>query len=288
MNLPKKVEERLVENLKKYQPIITSARDRDVNESDTVTIVSDLLSDLFGYNKYTEVTREYAIKGTFCDLAVKIENKVYMLIEVKAIGLELKDFHTRQAVDYAVNLGIDWVILTNGFTWKVYKVLFSKPVSSDLVMEFNIPELSHKNQQHREQLFLLTKEAINKSALQEFHALRQATNRFCLAAVVLSDAILNVIRREIRRMNPSIQIQPEELKEILVQEVIKREVLENDGFKEAVKKINRSLGRQLRATTEKEKKEETQQGITADAETEPIVDSISLKEEEPKSGEITE
>lgn len=89
-------------------------------------------------------------------------------------------------------------------------------------------------------------------------------------------------------MNPSIQIQPEELKEILVQEVIKREVLENDGFKEAVKKINRSLGRQLRATTEKEKKEETQQGITADAETEPIVDSISLKEEEPKSGEITE
>ena len=35
-------------------------------------IVADILSEIFGYDKYNEVTSEYAIKGTYCDLAIKL------------------------------------------------------------------------------------------------------------------------------------------------------------------------------------------------------------------------
>lgn len=74
-NIPKKVRERIVDSLQKYQPIIQSAIARDVNETDTVTIIKDFFSDCFGYDKYSELTSEFAIKGTFCDLAVKIEDR---------------------------------------------------------------------------------------------------------------------------------------------------------------------------------------------------------------------
>src|SRR4051812_34306163 len=120
--LSKKTIERITVGLKRFQPVLQSAKDRDVNESDTVVIVADLLQDVFGYDKYAEITSEHMIRGTFCDLAVKLDGALALLIEVKAIGLELKDAHIKQAVDYAANQGCDWVVLTNGIVWRVYKV----------------------------------------------------------------------------------------------------------------------------------------------------------------------
>src|SRR3954469_23313372 len=112
--IPSKVEDRLVTAIKRFQPVIASAKARDVNESDTVIIVTDLLAELFGYDKYSEITSEHAIRGTFCDLAVRLDGAIRLLLEVKAIGLELKDAYVKQAVDYAANQGVDWVVLTNG------------------------------------------------------------------------------------------------------------------------------------------------------------------------------
>lgn len=57
-NIPKKVIERLVTGIKRYQPILSSAKARDVGETDTVTIVKDMMADVFGYDKYTELTSD--------------------------------------------------------------------------------------------------------------------------------------------------------------------------------------------------------------------------------------
>ena len=113
---------------------LMAAKARDVGESDTVTIVTDMLADVFGYEKYSEITSEYSIRGTFCDLATKIDGTLQTLIEVKAIGLELKDSHVKQAVDYAANQGVDWVLLTNGISWRVYHIIFAKPIDQELVI----------------------------------------------------------------------------------------------------------------------------------------------------------
>lgn len=49
-----------------------------------MTIVKDLLSEVFGFDKYAELTSEL-IRGTYCDLAVKLDGKPRVLIEVKAM-----------------------------------------------------------------------------------------------------------------------------------------------------------------------------------------------------------
>ena len=122
VKIPKKVLERLIKEIGKYQRVLQTAKDRDVNESDTVTIITDMLAGIFGFDKYTEITSEQAIRGTYCDLAVKLDGKIKYLIEVKAIGLNLKENHLRQAVGYGANHGIPWVVLTNGIDWQIYKI----------------------------------------------------------------------------------------------------------------------------------------------------------------------
>jgi len=48
MAVPKKVAERLVSGVKQFLPILALAKQRDVGEADTVTIVKDMLADVFG------------------------------------------------------------------------------------------------------------------------------------------------------------------------------------------------------------------------------------------------
>ena len=98
--VPKRVSDRLVRSVAKFQQVLSIAKDRDVNESDTVSIIKDILAEVFGYDKYLDVTSEFAVRSTYCDLAIKMDNTVEYLIEAKAIGLDLKEGHLRQAIDY--------------------------------------------------------------------------------------------------------------------------------------------------------------------------------------------
>ena len=133
MAIPKRVSQRIQQGLKKYAPILDEARKRDVNEADTVTIVKGILSDVFGWDPFFEVTAEYTIRGTYVDLAVKSDDTIHYLVEVKAIGADLRSNHLRQAVNYAANHGIEWVVLTNGADWQAHRVTFGRPISNDLV-----------------------------------------------------------------------------------------------------------------------------------------------------------
>lgn len=246
MPVPKKVAERLTAGIKRYQPILAAAKVRDVGEADTVTIVKDMLGDVFGYDKYSEVTSEFAIRGTYCDLAIKVDTVLHTLIEVKAVGLDLKEAHVKQAVDYAVNQGVDWVLLTNGNCWRVYRVVFSKPVEQELVVDIDFSALSTRSEADLDRLFLWCKEGWQKSVLSEYHTQRQALSRFFVGAMLLTDPVLDVIRRELRRVSPDVKIDPEQIRAVLSAEVIKREVLEGDKADDARKKITRAANKVLR------------------------------------------
>jgi hypothetical protein len=245
MAIPSRVSERLAAGVKRFQPILSAAKSRDVNESDTSMIVTDVLADVFGYDKYSEVTRELCIRGTYCDLATRIDGKFQMIIEVKAIGLELKDAHVKQAVDYAANLGVEWVALTNGNLWRVYRVIFAKPIDAELVLDIDLLDLNSKSADHLESVYLLTRESMLKSGLYAYHDHLQATNKFYLAAVVLSDPVLETVRRELRRLSDA-KVEIDDLREALKLEVLKREVIEGEKADGARKKVSKAAGKMLR------------------------------------------
>jgi len=271
-----KFQTRLVAGIKKFQNVLNIAKAKDINESDTTVIVTDMLSELFGYDKYLEVTSEYAIKKTYCDLALKIGGQIRFLLEVKAIGLDLKDDHIKQVIDYGANAGIDWVILTNGCVWRVYKITYAKPIDKELVYEFDILKLNSKKQNDLDMLYYVCKESTGKikSALDDYYLQKQILSRFFIGQVILTETVIDIIRKYIKKITPEVKVTNEEIKEILLSEVLKREVLEGNKVEEAKKRISKSLKASAKKETEKVDKEKSDE------------DKLLEFEEESKKGKI--
>lgn len=244
-SIPKKVGDRLAKQVARFQRIIRDAKDRDVNESDTVTIITDMLSDVFGFDKYSEVTSEQAIRGTYCDLAVKLDGKIQYLMEVKAVGLTLKENHLRQAVNYGANQGIPWVVLTNGVCWEIYKILFEKPVGFEHVCSIDFLALSPRKADHQQHLFILCREGLAKAAIEDFHEHVQIVNRFVLGALIQTDPVMSLLRRELKRLAPGAKVEMAEVRDLLP-DVLKRDVLEGDLADQAKARVSRASGKLLR------------------------------------------
>ena len=254
-----KFQARLVAGIKKFQNVLNVAKAKDINESDTVVIVTDILSELFGYDKYVDITSEYEIKKTFCDLAIKMDGKIRLLLEVKAIGIDLKDDQIKQAIDYGSNVGVDWTILTNGCVWKVFKITYAKPIEKELVYEFDILKLNSKKQNDLDMLYYVCKESTGKvkSALDDYYLQKQILSRFFIAQVILTETVIDTIRKSIKRITPDAKVTNAEIKEILLSEVLKREVLDGDKVEEAKKRISKSLKASAKKETEKTNKDKS-------------------------------
>jgi predicted type IV restriction endonuclease len=166
---------------------------------------------------------------TFVVVGVLSTAEILQAIQVEYAGAPTgKVLWDQQAVDYACNQGCEWVALTNGQHWQVYQVSFGKPIEATLVLSLNLLALNHRKDEDVAPLALLSREAWQKSSLEDFAVQKQALSRFTIAAVVLSDPVLQVIRREVRRISADVKVDLEAIQGVLAQEVIKREVIEGD------------------------------------------------------------
>ncbi|MGB7063496.1 MAG: restriction endonuclease subunit R [Candidatus Zixiibacteriota bacterium] len=252
--IPKRVLERYQKTVPKFQRALKIARDRDVNEADTVSIIQDILAEVFGFEKYVEITSEYAIRGTYCDLAIKMDDKIQYLVEVKAIGHTLRDHHLKQAIDYGANKGVQWVVLTNSIVWELYRIKFERPIAHERLSSFNFLDLNPRKKEDQEKLFLLSRRGLLR-AREEYYERVQSVNRFILGALILSDPIMSAIRRDIRKLSSGLKVDLKEIEKILRNEVLKRDVIEGEEASRArsrVRRLSRKAAGPPKATRPKE------------------------------------
>jgi hypothetical protein len=242
IKIPKKTQDRLVAGLKRYQPIVGKLRERDISEADTVTVIKDMLTDIFGYDKYTELTSEQQIRGTFCDLAIKVEGKIYYLAEVKSAGTNLNDNHLRQAINYGAHQGIEWIILSNAIEWKIYRIKFGQPIDYEEVFSFDVTKLSSRSSDDLSKLFMLCRESISSDSLADYHRHAQIVNRYIIAELLQSDAMLAALRRELRKLFDGVRATEEDLLLILTSDVMKRDTIDGDPPKAAKSVVKKAVG----------------------------------------------
>jgi hypothetical protein len=233
VKIPKKTHDRILAGLKRYQPIVRKLRERDISEADTVTVIKDILTDLFGYDKYAELTSEQQIRGTFCDLAIQVEGKIYYLAEAKSAGTNLNESHLRQAVNYGANQGIEWVLLTNAIEWRVYRIKFAQPIDYVEVFNFDLTQVSSRSGDDIAKLFMLCRESVSTDALAEYHRQAQILNRFVISEIIQTEAVVSTIRREFRRLFPGVKVSDEDVQTMLTNGVLKRDTIDGDPAKEA-------------------------------------------------------
>lgn len=251
LKIPKKVLDRFAADLKKFQTVANSHKTKDVSEADTVTLVKDILASIFGFDKYDELTSEQQIRGTFCDLAVKIDGNIKYLIEVKAAAITLNNAHMQQALNYAANHGIEWVVLTNALDWKLYRIKFAQPIDFEEVSAFNLTNLNIKSEDDLNKMFLLCREGISNDAMGLYHQHTQLVNKFMIAQITISEPVISVVRRELKKLFPELKVELEQITDILVNDVLKREVIEGEKVKETQLKIKKTTSKLARLASKK-------------------------------------
>ena len=266
MAIPAKARKSFTENIKRFQDLIKRIKRDEANESNTADVIRDLLADMLGYDKYSEVESEYAIKKgqeTYCDLVIteKLPNgtkNVQIVIEVKRIGIKLNEKHARQAIDYCYSEGVDWAILTDAEYWQIYKVGNGKPKTHEVIKEFNFLDLKASNEQDLEVLYSISKFGMVKSAISELHAQNQFKNSRLIAELLCRDDVTSVLRRDLRKLFPEIKnkITNEALAEILKRDVIKG-VIFDDNTNEEAKEVKKLLRKLNKPTAKKAKPEPT-------------------------------
>src|SRR5690606_26746781 len=111
--------ERLKTSLRRFAKPLAELVARDANEGDTRLLVTDVLCEALGFDKYADLSTEYAVKGELADYGLRIDQQLVAFGEVKRAATKLGQRHLRQVEMYAVNEGVEWLILTNGSSWEV-------------------------------------------------------------------------------------------------------------------------------------------------------------------------
>ncbi|MGH3736461.1 MAG: hypothetical protein ACRDT6_12715 [Micromonosporaceae bacterium] len=189
---------RLRTAFRKFAKPLSDLVARDANVGDTRLLVTDFLCEGLGYDKYEDLTTEYQVKGEFADYGVRIDKQLVSFIEVKRCTQKLGLRHLRQVQMYALNEGVEWMVLTNGQHWQVHHLTGGLPVQVDLALAVDVlgaEPLSTKV----DDLFHLSKVAMKRHLLDELWKVKAATSPRALASVLVSPPVLDALRREVRR-----------------------------------------------------------------------------------------
>lgn len=227
MAIPKDV----LAQLKRFATAFKEARDRGANESDTAMFLVKFFEEVLGYDSLKgEISKELAIKDRYCDIALKVDGTVKVLVEAKAAGLKgLADKHIEQAENYASRSGLPWVVLTNGVEWRLYHLTFNEGegIAHDIAFESNlVAEMETDPDALWSKLSILSRSSVKRNDLDEFWAHKKVLSANSVVKVLFHEDVLAVIRRELNREAPA---------RLDVEDVFKavRDVLSKEALAEA-------------------------------------------------------
>jgi hypothetical protein len=190
--------------LLRFATAFREARERGSNESDTVMYLVKFFEEVFGYDSLKgEISKELSIKDRYCDLALKIDGAVRVLVEVKAAGQKsLAEKHIEQAENYASRAGIVWVLLTNGIEWQLFHLTFNEGegIVHELAFQANLLDDMEKDaEQLWQKLEILTRASVKKSALEDFWAQKKILSPASVVRVLFHEDVLRLVRRALRK-----------------------------------------------------------------------------------------
>lgn len=187
----------LKDRLKKYKKKYLRKEFSVLDESATRIMTNNFLTEILGYQELVEIKTEYRIKSEYADYVIQLKRKKHFVVEVKSIELDLNERHLRQSLSYAANEGIDWILLLNGRQIQLYRVNFSKPVTTTLICKLDLMN-NDDFKKAPELLWHLTKVAVERGELETFWKRTNALNPTNLSKLLYSEDIVRRLRNDLK------------------------------------------------------------------------------------------
>ena len=227
----------------------------DGNEAETRRRVERIFESLMGYDTLKHITREHAVHGVgdteYCDFAIQLDNKEssvpIVLVELKKVNVDLMPKHLKQVSSYAINMGCEWVLLTNGKEWKLYHISFGRPPQPKLVDSWNL--ISDDPVILAEKFSLVGYKNVKKGGLARLWEKSNVLTVHNILRAILAQESITLIRRKLKRAT-NVLVSPEEI-------IVAMRRLLNEAAIAEMEKLNISVSekkQQKRRTSSKTKK----------------------------------
>ncbi len=188
----------------------------DGNEAETRARVRHIFGLIMGYDIFKHITAEYAIHGigdtVHCDIAIQLEPKESsgpaMLVELKRVNMNLTPKHLRQAASYAIDIGCEWVLLTNGKEWKLYHISYDKPPETKLINSWNI--VNDDLAVLAKRFEVVSYKNVKKGSLARVWEKSNILTAQNMLRVILSEESIRLVRRGLKRLT-DVTVSPEEI-----------------------------------------------------------------------------
>ena len=157
--------------------------------------------------------REHAVHGVgdteHMDFAIKLTpTQVSMVVELKRVNIDLSQTHLKQATRYAIDIGCEWVLLTNGRQWDLYHVEFGQPPEIRLIKAWNL--LQDEIADLAESFELISFRSIKKGVLDSLWEKQSALTPQVLLAQILSEDSIRLLKNAIRK-EAGVSLHPEDI-----------------------------------------------------------------------------
>ena len=165
----------LSECIKELQKRFEKYSKSSLKEAHTRRIFIDPMLKALGWDVENpdEVDEEHTtVDGKAVDYALRVDGKVVLLVEAKSLGDPLTDVKAiTQVVGYASNEGVDWCVLTNGNTYRVYRSTEKVSAPEKLLFEVSIDPTGTEYRpvdQIAEDLIRISRKAMESGVLDQF------------------------------------------------------------------------------------------------------------------------
>ncbi len=214
---------RILDGIKKYSRIVGQARQRGMNERDTADIVKAMLGDMLGYDPFFDVTEEISVRGNSADYAVLIDHRLQFLLNVKSLAVVPNASHLLRLSGSSAPPYAEWALLTNSDVWSCYRLGVGHDRHAEMV--FRVSMLDPTPTEEKAALFyLISKEGVQEQVLDEYWERMRVLNPGRIASMLLSDDVLNLLRRELQR-TANYRIDAHTLYALLVKDVLRPDAL---------------------------------------------------------------
>ena len=200
----------------KARSLIEEVAKMDGNEAETRKRVDRIFEILLGYDTFKHISREHAVHGVgdteHCDFAIQLDNKEssvpIMLVELKRVNIDLVSRHLKQVTSYAINMGCEWALLTNGKEWKLYHISFGQPPQTKLIDSWNL--INDAPVILAEKFALIGYKNIKKDGLARLWEKSNVLTPQNLLKIILSEQSITSIRSKLKKAT-EVLVSPEEL-----------------------------------------------------------------------------
>jgi hypothetical protein len=196
--------------------LVEAVAKADGNEAETRKRIDYIFQSLMGYDTFKHISSEYAVHGVgdteHCDFAIQLNydetSKPDFLVEIKKVNLDLAPKHLKQVTSYAINIGCEWVLLTNGREWKLYHITFTQPPQTKIVDSWNL--INDELQVLANKFNQICYKSIKRGRLLQIWEKRNVLTAHNILKAILSGDSIKLIRRDLKKAT-DVTVSPEEI-----------------------------------------------------------------------------